>query len=107
MWTKGIKEAPSNEKKWTLIGDCNLKEVPLSTDCESAKLWDATVTNYKKSERVLYNNGLYRAKYWIAGNERPDVSEAYEFIGVCVTPPEITSAYSNATTIIQSSIENV
>ena len=106
-WIGNSEAAPPSNTKWTLIGDCTLKVVPLTTDCDSAKTWNEKEKNYNASDKVMYNNGLYKAKYWVAGSARPDKSEAYDFIGVCVTPPEITSTYSNATTIVQSSIQNV
>lgn len=106
-WINESENSPDNNSQWNLLGDCDANTVPLVTDCVNAKAWDSTVGNYNTNDKVTYNNGLYKVRYWIAGSVQPDQSEAYQFIGVCITPPTITTPFSEPTIKVMSSLSNI
>jgi len=54
------------------------------TNCENLNEWDNSVDNYFENDILLYGNGVYRTKYWVAGSEQTSVLDAYEFLGICI-----------------------
>ena len=103
---------PMTTPNWVSIGTCNeqliIDNPTLAyTDCESVNVWDNTVANYNTNDLVGYNNGVYKAKYWVVGTEQPGISDAYEFLGICVIPIEITPGFSERQVIIQNTLQSL
>ncbi len=105
-------QQPDINENWTALGVCDeqlLIDNPdlAYTNCANVNSWDSATANYDTDDLVGYSNGVYRAKYWVAGTEQPDVSDAYEFLGICVVPIEIMPTYQNNEVVIQSTLENI
>jgi len=109
IWSQEEEPGTPNSN-WLNIGSCN-EQLLLSypdlayTNCQNSTAWDSTTVNYSENDLILYSNGVYRVKYWVAGNEQPDISEAYEFLGICIIPIEITPEFSDNQVIIQNTLQ--
>mgnify|MGYP002621129711 CR=1 FL=1 len=101
---------PDTHVNWTLVtNSCSdLVNLPLAENCDTANIWDPTVENYNTNDLVQYNGGLYRVKYYIAGNVVPDRYAAYDFVGLCVNPPVLESGFEGETTwLMPDTIESL
>lgn len=110
VWSSG--ETPGISSSWVDIGSCNESLIIAYpelayTNCSGVNDWDNSVSNYNTDDLVLYQNGVYRAKYWVAGADIPDNSEAYEFKGICVIPIAINPQYSNNSVIVQPALSTI
>lgn len=109
-WSSG--ETPGTNTNWVNVGNCNetlLQTIPslAYTNCASVNAWSSSTANYFENNLVNYQQGVYRAKYWVAGTEIPDISDAYEFKGICVIPIDLTPQYASGSIIIQPSLSSV
>lgn len=107
IWSQN-EEPNAAHTNWITIGSCNeqlIVDYPelAYTNCGNLNEWDSELANYFENDLLLFSNGVYRAKYWVAGTEQPDLSDAYEFLGICIVPIEIIPSFSNQDVIIQSS----
>ena len=104
--------APDVNSAWTLLGACTTSIAPIASDadCTSATAWVAqpgATTGFPADALVSYNHGLYKAKYYINVDVRPDLDDAYTFEGVCVRPPSITSNISASQNYTMDPIQNI
>ena len=105
----GVNEAtPDMHTGWDEIGSCSdISKLPLADNCSSAIDWDATTPNYNSGDLVIYKSGLYSAKYWVAGSAVPDKYTAYNFLGICVERPLITTYFQGEITQEQVSLQAI
>ena len=105
----GKQEAtPDAHTGWDKIGSCSdLSKLPLADNCASGENWDAAKKNYNEGDLVIYQKGLYQVKYWVEGSAVPDKYGAYNFLGVCVTRPLITTTFSGDIEKIQPSLQSI
>lgn len=108
-WSQN-EEPNATHTNWVNLGDCDEQLIINNpnlayTDCQNLNTWDSTVGNYFENDKLTYNHGVYRAKYWVAGSEQPDVSDAYEFLGICIIPIEITPNFSDQQAIVQNTLQ--
>ena len=100
--------APDSHTGWDEIGSCSdLSMLPLADNCAKGENWDASKSNYNTGDLVVYQEGLYQAKYWISGSAVPDKYGAYNFLGVCVTRPLITTTFSGNIERLQPSLQAI
>ena len=104
--------APDVNPAWTLLGACTSSVVPVASDadCASATAWvtqPGATTGFPTDALVSYNNGLYKAKYYINIDVRPDSHDAYTFEGVCVKPPTVTSNISASQNYTMDPLQNI
>ena len=94
---------PSINSKWTLVTDScdNLSLLPLADNCEFARAWSSDTFNYNENDLVSFENGLYRAKSWVSGEDSPDRYAQYDFVGICVNKPEISTAFNKEVVLLQ------
>ena len=94
---------PSINQKWTLVTDScnNLSSLPLADNCDLARLWNPDILNYNENDLVSFENGLYRAKSWVSGKDVPDKYAQYDFVGICVNKPEITTTFNKEVIYLQ------
>ena len=94
---------PSVNSSWTLVTDScsNLSSLPLADNCDLSRVWSSDTYNYNQNDLVSYNGGLYRAKGWVSGEDFPDRYGQYDFVGVCLNKPEISTFFNLELTIIQ------
>ncbi len=109
-WNKNKK--PDTNSNWVYIGVCNeqllIDNSNLAyTNCANVRTWDNSTPNYNSKNLVKYNNGVYKATYWVAGTERPDLSDAYAFQGICVIPTRINPSHQNREVIVQPTLSNI
>ena len=112
VWSQGEQPGATGSTNWILLGICNeqlLIDNPTLayTQCGSVGQWNSTQNNYDTNDLVAYNHGVYEAKYWVVGTEKPDESDAYNFLGICVIPIDISPAYSDGEVLIQASLTSV
>ena len=112
LWSQNEAPGLSENSNWVLLGVCNeqvIIDTPelAYTNCKNVNDWDSTLDNYNTADLVNYKYGVYKAKYWVAGTELPEISSAYEFLGVCILPIEITPEFSNQQIIVQSTLQAV
>ena len=110
QWSSGAE--PGKGGEWISLGVCNEQLIINNPglayiSCSKANDWDSSTANYNTGDLVRYNNGVYKANYWVAGTEHPDISAAYTYMGVCVIPIDITPAYTDGQLIILSSLTAV
>lgn len=105
----GVKEAtPNLHSGWDEIGSCSdISKLPLADNCSSGVDWNANTTNYNPGDLVVYNKGLYKVKHWVVGTEVPDKYDAYNFLGICVTRPLITTVFKGDVTEQQSALKTI
>jgi hypothetical protein len=105
----GVNEAtPNMHSGWDEIGSCSdISKLPLADNCSSGVDWGANQTNYNTGDLVVYNKGLYKVKYWVADTEVPDKYGAYNFLGICVNRPLITTKFVGDITKQQSSLQPI
>ena len=104
--------APDVNPNWTLLGACTSSIVPIASDadCASATDWvsqSGTTGHYDVADFVSYKNGLYKPKYYILANVRPDSHDAYTFEGVCVRPPAVTSNIATSQNYTMDPLQNI
>jgi len=87
---------PSVNSSWTLVTDScsNLSSLPLADNCDLSRVWSFDTPNYNQNDLVSYNGGLYRAKGWVSGEDFPDRYGQYDFVGVCLNKPEISTFFN-------------
>ena len=104
--------APDVNSAWTSLGACTISIAPIAseTDCTSATAWVAqpgATTGYPENALVSYNHGLYKVKYYINVDVRPDSHDAYLFEGVCVRPPTVTSNIASSQSFTMDPFQNI
>ena len=94
---------PSINSKWTLVTDScdNLSSLPLADNCDFARTWNPDTFNYNENDLVSFENGLYRAKSWVSGEDFPDRYAQYDFVGICVNKPKITTTFNKEVILLQ------
>ncbi len=109
-WSQGAE--PGVSADWNLLGNCD-EQLLISypslayTDCANAALWNSSQANYNSNDIVNYQNGVFIANYWVAGSEIPSQSDAYTFLGVCVSPIDISPALQHEQVVIQSNLSPI
>lgn len=105
----GAKEAtPVNHSGWDEIGSCaDISKLPLADNCASGVAWNSSTANYNVGDLVTYNNGLYQVKFWVAGTAVPDKYNAYNFLGICVERPLITTTFSGDVVEQQATLQTI
>ena len=109
-WSQGAE--PGVSSIWNVLGNCD-EQLLISypslayTDCANVAMWNNTLTNYNGNDIVNYQNGVFRANYWVAGTEIPSQSDAYTFLGICITPITISPTLQHEEVVIQSSLSQI
>lgn len=105
----GAKEAtPDRHSDWDEIGTCaDISKLPLADNCASGVAWNSSTANYNVGDLVTYNNGLYQVKFWVAGTAVPDKYNAYNFLGICVERPSITTTFRGNIVEQQTSLQAI
>lgn len=111
-WSQGPGSTPGSSTTWSAIGSCDeqliINNPSLAyTACSTISDWNSATPNYNVNNMVRYSNGIYKAKYWVAGTEVPDQSSAYTFIGVCIIPIAISPTYADGQIIIKSTLSAI
>ncbi|WP_166921505.1 T9SS type A sorting domain-containing protein [Flavobacterium poyangense] len=111
-WSQGAGTTPGSSTTWTAIGSCDeqliINNPSLAyTACSTVSDWNSSTPNYNTNNIVRYNNGVYKAKYWVAGTEIPDQSSAYTFLGVCIIPIAISPTYADGQIIIKTTLSTI
>ncbi|OHT46426.1 hypothetical protein B0A71_02710 [Flavobacterium tructae] len=111
-WSQGAGSTPGSSSVWSAVGSCDeqliINNPSLAyTACNTVSDWNSTTPNYNVNNIIRYNNGVYKAKYWVAGTEIPDQSSAYTFLGVCIKPIAISPAYADGQIIIKSTLSAI
>lgn len=109
-WNNAV--TPGTNATWLNVGSCNenliISNPTLAyTNCQAVNSWTNTTPNYSTNDLVNYNYGVYKAKYWVAGNIAPDTSDAYEFLGICVIPVTLTPQYTDGAIVIQPTLTSI
>ena len=100
---------PSNNSKWDLVANsCDeLAKLPLADNCSEASPWDVNIPNYNENDLVSYKGGLYMAKSWVSGKDIPERYGQYNYVGVCLSKPIITTSFNKEVTYIKPTIEPI
>jgi len=111
-WSQGPGSTPGSNSVWSAVGSCDeqliINNPSLAyTACNTVSDWNSATPNYNVNNIIRYNNGVYKAKYWVAGTEIPDQSSAYTFLGVCIKPITISPAYADGQIIIKSTLSAI
>ncbi|MCC9072511.1 hypothetical protein LNQ49_13045 [Flavobacterium sp. F-65] len=112
-WSQGAGSTPGSNSIWSAIGSCdeqliiNNPSLAYTAACNTVSDWNSSTPNYNANNIIRYNNGVYKAKYWVSGTEIPDQSSAYTFLGVCIIPIAISPAYPDGQIIIKSTLSAV
>lgn len=111
-WSQGAGTTPGSSSVWSAVGNCDeqliLNNPSLAyTACSTVSDWNSATPNYNANNIIRYSNGVYKAKYWVAGTEIPDQSSAYTFLGVCIKPIAISPAYADGQIIIKSTLSAI
>ncbi|BFM43053.1 hypothetical protein CFS9_16940 [Flavobacterium sp. CFS9] len=111
-WSQGAGSTPGSSSSWSAVGSCDeqliINNPSLAyTACSTVSDWNSATPNYNVNNIIRYNNGVYKAKYWVAGTEIPDQSSAYTFLGVCIKPIAISPAYADGQIIIKNTLSAI
>ena len=112
IWSQNEQPDATTSSSWTLLGVCDeqlLIDNPslAYTQCGSVGQWNSEQENYNTNDLIAYNHGVYKAKYWVVGSDQPDTSEAYDFLGICVIPINISPSLEDNAVLIQSTLSQV
>lgn len=111
-WSQGAGSTPGSSSVWSAVGNCDeqliINNPALAyTACSTVSDWNSATPNYNVNNIIRYNNGVYKAKYWVAGTEIPDQSSAYTFLGVCIIPISIAPTYTDGQIIIKNTLSAI